>query len=260
MLVGGGEENDDGVGDDGVGDDGGGRDQPLEQQQVTADQELDQQQQEQEQQVPADQPLDEQQVVQPVVAQGDEIGSQLQSVQEVNTSQTMMRDSRGVCITNGEERTVTVDLQSAFPDQFIVTCTEEDDVSIMDRLENALNAAFPYVASSWDGKATFEEFDFDFHQEVTNVDGFRRHRDLRILQTQICPARTTECPSSFDSCRLSCGLLSTTNCNEMDMASIEQLDNYLSAAVTASLRSLQLKCLGFSSELVALVRVINNSS
>lgn len=184
---------------------------------------------------------------------------ELDSILQVDEGTAPIRDSRGVCIKDGVERTVSVDLRSAFPDQLIVTCTEEEDHSIMDRLENALNAAFPYVASDWDGKAVFNEFDFDFNQEKANVGGFRRHRDLRILQTQICPSRSAACPSFYDSCRLSCGLLATTNCNGdgMDLDSIDQLENYLSAAVTASLRSLHLDCLGFTSELVALVRIAN---
>lgn len=185
-------------------------------------------------------------------------GVDLNAIQQLVSGNMSERDSNGACLKDSRQYTVTADVRSAFPDKFIVTCTEEDDQSVVDRIEHALNAAFPYVANTWDGKASFEALDFDFNQDVTNVDGFRRHRDLRILQTQICPARTTDCPTSFDSCRFSCGLLVTTNCNGMDVGGIDQLENYLSAAATAALRNLDLKCLGFTSELIALVRLVGD--
>ena len=149
------------------------------------------------------------------------------------------------------EHSVTLDLRSAFADQFIITCSGDDDSRLLERIEKSLNTAFPYMATEWDGTAIFESFQFDFTQALTNVEGFRRSREL----AQVCPDRPHDCPSFFDSCRFSCGLLRTTSCNGMALSSIEQIDNYLSAAATQALRALNMECLGFESELIALVRV-----
>jgi hypothetical protein len=152
---------------------------------------------------------------------------------------------------------VTVDVHSSFEDQFIIACTEDDDNTVLDRIEDALNAAFPYVATTWDGMADFGSFEFDFVQLVQHM---QRSGDGggRYLQAagQVCPDRVSECPSEADSCRYSCGLLTTTSCNGMELKDIEDLDNYLSAAVTAALRSLKsLTCLGSQSQLIAMVQV-----
>jgi len=155
------------------------------------------------------------------------------------------------CTSDEREHTVVLDVRSVFPDQFVVTCTGENDTSILQRLESALNAAFPYVATAWDGNALFESFQFDFDQLVTHVEGYV---PLGLVG-QPCPERTIDCPPFFDTCRYSCGLLTTTNCNDMQLSGIEQLENYLSAAATASLRGLDLDCLGFQNELIAMVRV-----
>lgn len=150
------------------------------------------------------------------------------------------------------EHSVTLDLRSTFADQFVITCSGEDDSTILERIEKALNAAFPYVTTGWDGKAIFEDFHFDFAQGVTNVAGFGRER--RELATT-CPERPHDCPTFFDSCRFSCGLLTATSCNGMALSSIEELDKFMSAAATKAVRSLDMECLGFDSDLLALVRV-----
>lgn len=152
------------------------------------------------------------------------------------------------------EHSVTLDLRSTFADQFIITCAREDDTTVLDRMEKALNIAFPYISNGWDGTVSFASFQFDFAQDVSNVAGLGRERHRRELQ-EVCPARSEECPLFFDACRFSCGTVTSTSCNGMELSSIEELDKFLSAAATKALRSLDLECLGFESDLMALVRV-----
>ena len=166
-----------------------------------------------------------------------------------------------------KEHSVTVDLRIAFPDQFVITCDADDDALLLEHIQKSLKVAFQPIVANWDGTAVFTSLEFDLSKEIVNMEGFGQRRNRNLQQqlsiSGICPERPHTCPaSSVDSCRLACGVLTTTSCNGMKLSSVENLDNQLSAAITQGLQSFNLDsfpCLGLRDRLIALVRVDNDT-
>lgn len=145
-------------------------------------------------------------------------------------------EDEGTCGDNPATYTVNVDIQEAFMDGVVDSCSEADETRIMDLISATLDAKFPSVVDNWDGDALFGAFNFDAEESVdalgASEDFARELRRLRgtamanarrlALQAKkstnsrrslsaTCAARNAlPCPNGF--CRWGCLEVATTDC------------------------------------------------